>query len=692
MLIEAANRPSTSEAAWLAAVLGKGITPAFPGRNNAAFRSRLRQVSFEGLISAIGAVGPAAGRAGIIELYRHWIECQGPGAPHLFAAWFNLGVDLASTGDTRGAMLAYRNALIARPNFAAAAMNLATLLEADGRAGEAIPVLDGALQSDEVRTTLLNNRGRLLEQIKRLREAEQEFEASLLIQPSQSDVIQHWLHVRQKQCRWPVFSDAIPGLSQESQALYAGPLSGLALFDDVARQRAISEDWIRRKTVPAERLSPPSGYRHDRIRLGYMSSDFCRHAMSLLIAELFERHDRSRFELFGYCASPEDGSDIRARVIASFDHFTRIAQLSDEQAARAIRADEIDILIDLNGLTSGARMQVLRWRPAPVQATYLGFIGPVPLPELDYMFCDRFVVPPEIAPEYRPAPLYIAECYQANDSKRETPAPRPRAELGLPDDRFVFCCFSNHYKITEAMFGAWMDILRRVEDGILWLAADTAWSRDNLAEAARNAGVDPARIVFMARTGPTEYLANLGAADLFLDTFPYNAGTVASDAIRMHLPLLTLSGRSFASRMAGRLLAALGAEDGIATTMRDYVETAVALATDRSRYAAYKARFTDDAWAGTIGNITGFTEEYERSLMSIVVTPELHASDAAGPAGSVTGSPGMLAVTRNSAPGHARNRHRGTLQSGTFSEGFLGTRFIGLPQELHPGADVCCKT
>ena len=144
--------------------------------------------------------------------------------------------------------------------------------------------------------------------------------------------------------------------------------------------------------------------------------------------------------------------------------------------------------------------------------------------------------------------------------------------------------------------------------------------------------------------------------------------------------------------MAGRLLAALGAEDGIATTMRDYVETAVALATDRSRYAAYKARFTDDAWAGTIGNITGFTEEYERSLMSIVVTPELHASDAAGPAGSVDGSQGMLAVTLNSAPGHARNRHRGTLQSGTFSEGFLGSRFIGLPQELHPGADVCCKT
>jgi predicted O-linked N-acetylglucosamine transferase (SPINDLY family) len=399
-------------------------------------------------------------------------------------------------------------------------------------------------------------------------------------------------------------------------------VSALALFDDVAQQRAINAAWMQRKMLsPAERLSPPSGYRHDRIRLGYMSSDFCQHAMSLLIAELFERHDRSKFEVFGYCASPEDGSDLRRRVIAAFDHFTRIAHLSDEQAARAIRADEIDILIDLNGLTSGTRLEVLRWRPAPVQATYLGFIGPVPLPELDYMFCDRIVVPPDIAVEYRPTPLYVAEYYQANDNKRVRPVPRLRTEFGLPDGSFVFCCFSNHYKITEEMFASWMDILRRVDNGVLWLAADNAWAHGNLADAARNAGIDPARILYAPRTSPAEYLAYLDAADLFLDTYPYNAGTVASDAIRMHLPLVTLSGQSFASRMAGRLLAAVGAQDGVATTAQDYVEKAVALATDRNRYDAYKALFTDDAWAATIGNMAKFTEEFERSLISIVVRP-----------------------------------------------------------------------
>ena len=260
-----------------------------------------------------------------------------------------------------------------------------------------------------------------------------------------------------------MLTEPMPGLSRRTRALHAGPLSALALFDDVARQRMINDEWIQRKmTTPAERLSPPLGYRHDRIRLGYMSSDFCQHAMSLLIAELFERHDRQRFEVFGYCSSPEDGTEIRQRVIAAFDHFTRIADLTDEQAALAIRADEIDILIDLNGLTSGTRLQVARWRPAPVQATYLGF-------HRSQCRCRNWITCSAIRlscrrkspPEYRPTPLYVAEFYQANDSKRAKPEPRSRAELGLPETGFVFCCFSNHYKITAEIFALWMEILRQ---------------------------------------------------------------------------------------------------------------------------------------------------------------------------------------------------------------------------------------
>ena len=348
-----------------------------------------------------------------------------------------------------------------------------------------------------------------------------------------------------------------------------------------------------------------------------MSSDFCRHAMSFLIAELFERHDRQCFEVYGYCTSLDDGSEIRQRVIGAFDHYATIRALSDEAAARRIREDEIDILIDLNGLTAGSRLQILRWRPAPLQATYLGFIGPVPLPELDFLFCDSIVVPPSIAASYEPRPLNIAEIYQANDSKRSIAAPTTRAKAGLPDDCFVFCCFSNHYKITEEMFAAWMEILGEIENAVLWLIADNAWSWRNLRLHAAAAGIDPDRLIFAGRVDPAEYMSRLALADLFLDTSPYNAGTIASDAIRMGLPLLTLSGQSFASRMAGRLLDAIDAGRGVAHTLAAYVATAVMLASDPQAHAAYKALFTEARWAETIGDIAGFTAAFETTLRRI---------------------------------------------------------------------------
>ncbi|MBE7159541.1 MAG: acetylglucosamine transferase [Rhodospirillales bacterium] len=440
--------------------------------------------------------------------------------------------------------------------------------------------------------------------------------SSLLTQADQPDAVQHWVHLRQKTCQWPVLADIIPGLSQTDLIRQSGPLASLAMTDDVPTQCAIGANWIQRKTCSAlERLAPAKGYRHDRIRVGYVSSDFCSHAMSYLIAELFERHDRDRFQVFGYCSSPEDGSAIRARVIKAFDHFERIASLSDEMAARRIRQDEIDVLIDLNGLTSGGRLQMLRWKPAPVQATYLGFIGPVPLPELDYLLCDDFVVPPQEATAYQPPPLAISGLYQANDSKRVIGVPMTRSQAGLPDHQFVFCCFSNHYKITESMFAGWMQILRQASEAVLWLVDDNQWSRQNLRLRALMAGVDPNRLIFAGRTDPASYLSRMALADVFLDTFPYNAGTIASDAIRMRVPLVTMAGRSFASRMAARMLHAIGADDGITYDLAGYVAMAVRLATDAGAHAAYRQYFTDQAWARSLGDVAAFTRNFEAALL-----------------------------------------------------------------------------
>jgi predicted O-linked N-acetylglucosamine transferase (SPINDLY family) len=583
---------------------------------------RLKLCSFAELLATVNQIGANRGDRQVIDLYRTWIASRGASGPEAHAAWFNLGAECNLAGEIDNALQAYRTALALRPDFAPAAINLGLLHERRGEPRLALHCWQEALQKDDDRTALMNQRARLLEQLGRLAEAEETMRASLAISTDQPDVIQHWLHVRQRMCQWPILSDAVRGLSPADLMACCGPLAALALTDKIAEQSRIAGAWIERKIPPApEHLAPPHGHDHDRVRLGYLSSDFCSHAMSYLIAELFERHDRARFEIHGYCTSPEDGSDIRRRVIAAFDHFTIIKDMSDEAAARKIRADEIDILIDLNGLTTGTRMAILRWRPAPIQATYLGFIGPVPMEELDFLLCDEFVIPPAYAALYQPTPLYVAPNYQANDTRRAIGAPTSRAMAGLPEDRFVFCCFSNHYKITEAMFGAWMEILRRVEHSVLWLVADNTWSCVNLRMRALIAGVDPTRILYAGRVSPADYMARLALPDLFLDTSPYNAGTIASDAIRMGLPIVTLSGESFASRMAGRLLQAIGATVGITETLDAYIETAVSLALMPDLLARYRSLFTETNWSATIGDIATFTYHYETTLIQIARDP-----------------------------------------------------------------------
>jgi predicted O-linked N-acetylglucosamine transferase (SPINDLY family) len=615
----AANGAVSETDTWLAHLLDSYTTAPSPDEaRSAKVRNRLSTVPLVQLIAAIERADQTPGEQAVTCLYREWIAGQPLGSNELHAAWFNLGVSLAKADDKTNAIVAYQHALLLRPDFYPAAANLGTLLESTGRTDAALRVWERALQPDEVRLILINNRARLLEQIGRFNEAERELRASLAIDPKQPDVVQHWVHLRQKMCAWPIIRNDIAGLTAEDQMRHAGAMTTLAMTDDIAAQLRAGQDWIARKTAPVPvPLSPPWGYCHDRIRVGYLSSDFCSHAMSYLIAELFERHDRTRFEVYGYCSSPEDGSAIRARVIQSFDHFERIRNLSDEQAARLIRRDEIDILIDLNGLTSGVRPQILRSRPAPVQATYLGFVGPVALPELDYMFCDRIVVPPHLAHAYKPLPLYIDRNYQANDGKRTIGPAMTRAAAGLPDGQFVFCCFSNHYKTTESIFAAWMAILRRSENAILWLVSDNEWARANMLERAAACGIDPGRIIFAPRVGPDEYMARLSLADVFLDTFPYNAGTIASDAIRMGLPLVTLAGQAFASRMAASLLTAIGATAGITTSLQAYIDFAASLAADEQAYAAYKSIFNLENWRRTIGNIERFTASYEEALVSI---------------------------------------------------------------------------
>jgi len=392
----------------------------------------------------------------------------------------------------------------------------------------------------------------------------------------------------------------------------------IAITDDPALQLAAARRHVDKKVLKnAPTLAGPDPYEHRRIRIGYCSSDFCLHPVAMLMVELFELHDREQFEVYGYCWSPEDGSEIRRRVIAAMDHFRRIQPLADEEAARLIRQDEIDILFDLQGQTSGARMNMLAFRPAPIQITYLGLPATTGLPSIDFVIADRFLIPEEERPYYSEKPLYMPDVYQVSD-RRRAPGPTPtRESCGLPQDAFVFCSFNNNYKYTPEMFTTWMNILRRVAGSVLWLLADNAWAEANLRQEAITRGIDPARLIFASRVAPENYLARYRVADLFLDSFPFNAGTTANDALWMGLPVLTRSGRTFASRMAGALLTACRLSELVTYTLQDYEEKAVSLGSDRTDCLRLREHLASEREHGVLFDTSMFVRNLESRLLRL---------------------------------------------------------------------------
>ena len=577
--------------------------------------------------------------AAAIELYQVWLAANR--SPVGFAARFNLAVCLSTVGNEAAAEQEYRLAIAENPNFVEPRLNLGTLLERVGRPDEAIAMWRTILNdvnppvagNPDYHTQTLNNLGRLLEIQRRYPEAEDFLAQSLRIDPGQVKVLTHWVHLRQKQCKWPIYEGLDIPLDKMIEGTSA--LAMLSVSDDPQVQVAAAQRFVDEKVVKnAPHLTDGSGYGHSRLRVGYLSSDFCSHAVSILTAELYELHDRSKVEVFGFSWTREDGSPLRARVVNAMDHYIRIDGMSDEDAARLIRNHEIDILVDLQGLTLGARPNILSYRPAPVQITYLGFPGPTALPEIDYVLADEFLLPPETAQSYTEKPLYLPDTFQINDRRREI-GPRPgRGSCGLPEDVFVFCCFNNNFKYTPDVFGTWMRILQRTPGSVLWLTADNDTVKENLRRYAQEAGVDPARLIYASRAVPSEYLARFQLADLFLDTFPFNAGTTASDALWAGLPLLTYTGKSFASRMAGSLLRAVGLPELITYSLQDYEEKAVEMAGRRERVEEMKrqlesTRLTNDLFDSPrlVRNIEQLYEQVAAKAPAVPAAAELENTE-----------------------------------------------------------------
>jgi predicted O-linked N-acetylglucosamine transferase (SPINDLY family) len=400
------------------------------------------------------------------------------------------------------------------------------------------------------------------------------------------------------------------------QARRVSPFHFLSLSGiTAAEQRTCSELWMKDKIEEAIGDRAVLAFEFDttnreKIRIGYLSCDFHEHATSHLLVELFEAHDRNRYELFAYSYGPDDGRGMRQRLEATFDHFIDITASSDIEAARAIHADGIDILVDLKGYTRGTRTAILLFHPAPVQVNYLGYPGTLGRSICDYIITDRYLTPAAGADDYSEAFAYLPHSYQPHGRRARIDAAPTRAEAGLPEQGFVFCCFNQAYKITPEIFDIWCRLLLEVSDSVLWLMDDEKAS-GNLRNAALWRGITPDRLVFASHQPQFQHLGRLQLADLVLDTLPYNAHTTASDALWAGVPLVTVSGKTFPSRVAGSLLQAVGLDELIATDRDAYFEIAHELAMVPARLAEVRSKLAANRLTTALFDIDAYARDLE---------------------------------------------------------------------------------
>jgi protein O-GlcNAc transferase len=534
-------------------------------------------------------------------------------------AFYNRGNALRELKRFDEAVASYDRAIELKPDDARVFNNRGSTLQELNRFDEAVASYDRAVALAPDYLEAFNNRGVALQALKRLDEALESYDQALLLKPEYSDgfinrttALQELRRFREAAASYdralalaPDYRYGLSGLADcvmslcdwKRQSQLASevrrhviehkscihPFLLLGYSDDASLQLTCARNYIQDRDFGSPKpLSGGAIWLNDRIKIAYLSSNFRSHA-SAHLAELFERHDRSRFEVIGISFGLDDGSDVRARLVAAFDHFVDVRSMSDEAVAKLFRDRQIDIAVDLNGHTQDARPGILAHRPAPIQVNYNGFPGTTGADFIDYIIADATALPFDQQSNYSECIIHLPDCYWIHDTKRLPAGHTPtRMEVGLPPEGFVFCCFNNQWKITPPLFDTWMRLLKSVEGSVLWLLHDNKDAEANLRNEAMARGVDPARLVFSARLPLDEYLARHRLADLFLDTLPYNAHTTAADALWTGLPVLTCRGKTFAGRVAASMLNAGGLNELVTYSLEEYESLAVRLATDRA--------------------------------------------------------------------------------------------------------------
>jgi len=538
--------------------------------------------------------------------------------PDIAGIWNNRGVALRALSRHAGALASFERAAALDSTHVNALTNIAIALNDLGRQDEALAAVERALAARPGFAEALYVKGTILTAGARHGDALAQYEAALAADARHPRALNGAAAAALALCDWPRVAAYRPRLEAavEGGSALVQPFTLLGYGAAPALQRQCAERWMARAAPVQAPLWTGTRYGHDRIRLAYLSADFHQHPTAALMVALFERHDRSRFEITAISFGPDDGSDLRARLVKAFDHFHDVRGQSDAEVAQAMREAEIDIAIDLNGHTLNGRPGILAWRPAPVAVNYLVYPGTTGAPFIDFILADDMVLPQSQQAFFTETIRHLPRCYQPSDTRRVVAPAPPRTALGLPEDGFVFCCFNAGWKITAPVFDIWMRLLATVPGAVLWLLDGP--HAGNLRGEASARGIDPARLIFAPKADPAAHLARHGAADLFLDSWPYGAHTTASDALWAGLPLVTVLGEQFPARVGASLLTAIDLPELIAQTPQDYEALALDLARDPARLAALRQTLAQNRRTAPLFDSAAFQRDYEDALAALI--------------------------------------------------------------------------
>ena len=531
----------------------------------------------------------------------------------------NRGIALTHLNRQAEALTSYDRAVASNPGYAEAYNNRGALLADMGRHDEALASYDQALSIKPDSPGFLNNRGGLFRLMGLHERAAQDYSRLLELEPEFDQALGHKLHANIQICSWKHYNvDRQQLLEYVRDGGRVLPFTVLVLSDSSAEQLQSARTYVAQKyAITTKPLWAGERYRHDRIRIAYLSADYYFHATALLMVELFERHDKGRFEVSAWSFGPDIRDGMHERLQKSFEQFHDVRGMSDNEVAGMLRAREIDIAVDLKGYSKGCRPAIFAQRAVPIQVNYLVYPGTMGADFMDYIIGDKDLIPEGDEVFYAEKVVRLPDSYQVNGARRVKSANIPgRADAGLLESGFVFCCFNSNYKITPDVFDIWMRLLDRVEGSVLWLLEGNVAASRNLRLEAEARGVRAERLVFAPRMPPSDHMARQALADLFLDTLPCNAHTTASDALWAGLPLLTCRGHAFPGRVAASLLHAIGLPELITENLADYEALALKLATTPALLADIKSKLERNRATHPLFDI----DRYRRHIESAYVT------------------------------------------------------------------------